>query len=192
MDTTTININSTSSEKSEKTEKIKKSAAKAAQFAGAAGLGAAGTMATNAMNTHQEDKTEEISTVPPVTPHTAPGEEVTAEAVTDFDPNDIMIEATEVEAVDDNKIETVETTIKTSGGDVALVEPQPITGMVDVELTTEVLIAEVDPLVDDVMYGGPGDWEELDHDDLLGEDDTLLADSDDMNDDFDIADDILA
>ena len=200
MDTTTLNINPTSGEKSEKTEKAKQAAGKAAQFTGTAGLGVAGTMAVNAMNTHEEDKTGEITSNPQVTPVTPTAETPTAEtsesvvveAVSDFDPNDIMIEATEVETVDDNTIETVETTIETSAGDVALVEPQPITGVVDVEHTTEVLIAEVDPHVYEEMYGGPSDWDDFDHDDLLGEEDNLLADSEDVNDDLDIADDILA
>ena len=195
MDTTTLNINPTSDEKSEKTEKVKQAAAKAAQFAGTAGLGVAGTMAVNTMNTHEEDNTGEIISHPqvtPVTPTAETSESGVVEAVSDFDPNDIMIEATEVETDDDNKIETVETTIETSAGDVALVEPQPITGVVDVEHTTEVLIAEVDPHVYEEMYGGPGDWDDFDHDDLLGEEDTLLADSEDVNDDLDIADDILA
>lgn len=192
MDTTNLNIDPTSGEKSEKTERTKKAAGKAAQLAGAAGLGVAGTMAANAMNNDIEDNTDNVSTEFPVTTDAASNEEVTAEAVTDFDPNDIMIEAEEVEVVDDNKNETAETTVETSNVDVALVEPQPITGMVDVEHTTEVLIAEVDPHVDDVMYGGPGDWEDFDHDDLLDEDDTLLADNDDLNDDLDVSDDILS
>ena len=188
MNTINLNTNPISGEKSEMTEKIKK----AAQFTGSAGLGVAGTMAANAMNNDVEDDTDNVSTVTPGVPDTAPSEEVTAEAITDFDPNDIMIEAEEIKVVDDNKIETAETTVETSNVDVVLVEPQPITGMVDVEHTTEVLIAEVDPHVDDVMYGGPGDWDDFDHDDLLGEDDTLLADNDDMNEDLDIADDLLA
>ena len=192
MDTINLNTSPISGEKSEKSEKIKKAAGKAAQFTGAAGLGVAGTMAANAMNNDIEDNTDNVSTESPITTDAAPNEEVTAEVVTDFDPNDIMIEAEEVEVVDDNKTETAETTVETSNVDVALVEPQPITGMVDVEHTTEVLIAEVDPHVDDVMYGGPDGWDDFDHDDLLAEDDTLLADNDDVNDDLDIADDILA
>lgn len=191
MDTTNLNINpNTGSE--DKSEKAKRIAGKAAQFAGAAGLGVAGTMAANAMNTHEEDKTEEVSPTTPVTHDSVASEEVTAEAVTDFDPNDIMIEVDEVQPADDNKAETVETTVETSQGDIALVEPQPITGTVDVAQTTEILIAEVEPHVEDVMYEDPEDWENFDHEELLGEDDTLLADNDDVNDDIDIADDLLA
>lgn len=193
MDTTNLNINpNTGSE--DKSEKAKRIAGKAAQFAGAAGLGVAGTMAANAMTTHEEDKTEEVSTATPVTPDSGASEEVTAEAVTDFDPNDIMIEVDEEQPADDNKIESVETTVETSHGDVALVEPQPITGTVDVAHTTENLVAEVEPFIDvePDMYGGPDGWEDFDHDELLGEDDTLLADSDDVNDDIDIANDLLA
>ena len=179
MDTINLNTNPISGEKSEMTEKIKK----VAQFTGAAGLGVAGTMAANAMNNDVKDDTDNVSTVTPGAPDTAPSEEVTAEAVTDFDPNDIMIEAEEIEVVDDNKTEIAETTVETLNVDVALVEPQPITGVVDGEHTTEVL---------EVMYGGPGDWDDFDHDDFLDEDDILLADNDDMNEDLDIADDLLA
>ncbi len=194
METTNLNINNTSGEKSEKKEKIKNAAAKTAQFAGAAGLGVAGTMAANAMNKEAEDKTEENPTVNPVNHEAAAsqpatGQEVTAEAVTDFDPNDIMIEVEEIDVDDDHKPDTSETSVETSNEDVAFVEPQPITGMVEVEPTTEVLIAEVDPHVDDVMYGGPGDWEDFDQDDIV---DDLLADGGDVDEDIDIADDILA
>lgn len=201
MDTTNLNIDPTSGEKSEKTERTKKAAGKAAQLAGAAGLGVAGTMAANAINKDVDDNTEESSTASPVTPDATSSEEVTAEAVTDFDPNDIMIEADEVVAVDDDNIETVEpeTTIETSSVDVALVEPQPITGenIVPTE-AGEVLIAQTDPTdepymnIEPDMYGGPGDWEDFDHDDLLDEDDTFLADNDDLNDDLDVSDDILS
>ena len=192
MDTTNQNINPTSEGNSAKTEKVKKAAAKTAQFAGAAGLGVAGTMAVNAMNTEGEEIAEELSAAAPATPAAAASEEVTAEAITDFDPNDIMIDAEEVEVVDDGKTESAGTPVETSNADVALMEPQPITGEIDVEHTAEVLIAEIEPHVDDVMYGGPDDWEDFDHDDILGDDDTLLADSDDVNDDLDIADDILS
>ena len=187
MDTTNQNINPISEGNSEKTEKVKKAAAKTAQFAGAAGLGVAGTMAVNAMNTEGEEIAEELSAAAPATPAAAASEEVTAEAIMDFDPNDIMIEV-----VDDGKTESAGISVETSSGDVALMEPQPITGEIDAEHTAEVLIAEIEPYVDDVMYGGPDDWEDFDHDDILGDDDTLLADNDDVNDDLDLADDILS
>lgn len=194
MDTTNLNINNTSGEKSEKKEKIKNAAAKTAQFAGAAGLGVAGTMAANAMNKDAEDITEENPTVTSVNheaaaSQAATNQEVTAEAVTDFDPNDIMIEVEEIEVYDDNKPEASESSVDTSNEDVAFIEPEPITGMVDVEHTTEVLIAEDDPHVYDVMYGGPEDWEDFDQDEILED---LLADGDDVDEDIDIADDLLA
>lgn len=196
METTNLNINPTSGEKSEKTEKVRKTAAKSAQFAGAAGLGVAGTMAANAMNTHEEDKTDEVSTEPPVTPGTTPSEEVTAEAVSDFNPNDIMIEVEEAEVVNEDKPEAAETSVGPHDGDVALVEPQPITGEDFVTVQPEeVLIAQVDPTdepynnVEPDMYGGPGDWEDFDQDDIV---DDLLADGGDVDEDIDIADDILA
>ncbi len=194
MDTTNLNINNTSGEKSEKEEKIKNAAAQTAQFVGAAGLGVAGTMAANAMKKEVEDKTEENPTVNPVNheaaaSQAATGPEVTAEAVTDFDPNDIMIEVEEIEVYDDNKHEASESSVDTSNEDVAFIEPEPITGMVDVEHTTEVLIAEDEPHVYDVMYGGPEDWEDFDQDEILED---LLADGDDVDEDIDIADDLLA
>lgn len=191
METTNLNINPTSGEKSEKTEKVKNVAGKAAQFAGAAGLGVAGTMAANAMNKDVVNTTEETPGEIPAAPQAPESVEVTAEPVTDFDPNDIMIEAEEVEVVDDIRTESAQNNAETSIEDIALVEPQPITGITDVEHTAEVIITEVDPHVDDVMYGGPGDWEDFDHDDLI-DDDTLLADNDDVDDDINIADDILA
>lgn len=199
MDTTTLNINSTSGENSDKADKAKQAAAKAAQFAGAASLGIAGTMAVNAINQDngEKDKIVDTPTVSPVTPHTAIVEEVTAEAVTDFNPNDIMIDTEEVEVMDDNKTEPIEISVETSGEDIAIVEPQPITeeNIVTAQ-ADEVLIAQSDP-TDEVyidvqpdMYGGPEGWEEFDHDDIL--DDLLLADNDDVNDDLDLANDILA
>lgn len=208
MDTTELNTNPTAdtNDKSEKVEKAKKAAAKAAQFAGAAGLGVAGTMAANAMNKDDSDSIEESTTsvgMTEVTPEETPSEDLHTEPVVDFNPNDIMIDAEEV-VIDEIKVEPIEVTAETDNNDVALVEPQPITGEnVITTQANENLTAEIDPTevpyidvdIEPLMYGGPDGWEDTDpydHVDIFDEDDTILADNDDTEEDFDIADDILA
>lgn len=197
MDTTNLNINPTSGEKSEKTEKAEKAAGKAAQFAGAAGLGVVGTMVANAMNTDGDDSINETTDANEVTTEDVTSEELHAEPVTDFNPNDIMIETDEI-VIDNAKVEIVDVSHETNHEDIAVVEPQPITG--EYIMTThadEVLITEVNPTedlymnVEPDMYGGPEGWEDFNHDDILS-DDTFLSVNDDVNDDLDIADDILA
>ncbi len=194
MDTTDLNINNASGEKSEKKEKIKNAAAKTAQYTGAVGLGVAGTMAANAMHKDPEDITEETPTEPQVNHEAVAGQaatnqEVAAEAVTDFDPNDIMIEVEEIEVDDDNKPEASESSVDTSNEDVAFIEPEPITGVIEEDHITEVLIAEDDPHVNEVIYGGPEDWEDFDQDEIIED---FLAEGDDVDEDIDIADDLLA
>lgn len=186
MNTTSLNANPDmgAGERSEKREKVGKRAAKAALFAGSAGLGVAGTMAANAMDMNGEDSIEEDTANPETAIDENTSVDLQAESATDFNPNDIVIDADEI-VVDDAKVEPVDTSHETNNEDIAVIEPQPITG-------GEVLIAEVDPAdnpymdIEPDMYGGPDGWEDFDHDE------DLLADNDDINDDIDIADDILA
>lgn len=112
-----------------------------------------------------------------------------------------MIEPDEVEPADE-KMEYVGTSTDSNPEDLAMIEPQPITveDIIDTH-ENEMLIAEVDPTDEsyidiEVMYGGPDGWEDFNNEDLLDEDDFLLADNDDETvddlDNFDIDDDILA
>lgn len=179
MNTTDQNITPATGagSKTLKAEKAKKIAGKTAQFAAAAGLGVAGTMAANAMPANEDDLAEEIidDTAGNASAHAhhsdadtetevEPSEDIIAEAATDFDPNDIMIEADDVVVDSDVKLEA-------DHGDVAMVEIEPITGE-----HVDMMIAED---VDSILF-----------DDT--DSDEFYADIDNSIDDIDLADDILA
>lgn len=122
-----------------------------------------------------------------------------------------MIDPEEVNAAEDGKEDSEETSVEQNSEDIAVVEPQPITEENEVVITPDSpLVAEnvptentttveIDPDdIFDVMYGGPTVDPLIDEDiypdDLL--DENLLADNDlenDSNDgDLDIAGDILS
>ncbi len=209
MDTQNLNLNPDSgNENSEKAEKIKKAAAKAGKFGAAAAVGVVGTMSAEAMLNDKEDVGDIPTPTPtptptpnPVTPEPEPEkptqEVISGEAVTDFDPNDIVIDVTEVEEPENGDGENENTNPEDPNQDVAEVGPEPITGEDDVVEVQgeEVLIAQtqpddydpeefdVDP--DPCMYGGPEGWDDTDEDpsDWIAEDD--------VTEDPDILDDIM-
>lgn len=121
MDTTNINTTSTSGEESEKTEKIMKAAGKVAQFIGAASLGVAGTMAANAMTTHDEKSDDEHTIVTAPFTDDASHEVVPSKSVTEFDPNEIMIDTEEVSIIEEPQNITEQTQTEQHTEDVAIV-----------------------------------------------------------------------
>lgn len=159
MDTETLNITTGggASDKSGKNDKAKTVVGKAAQFAGAAGVGVAGTMAANTINKNGETTTDEISEVTPHTVENGVSEDIVAETATDFNPNDIMIDVTEVTAEDAISEHPGGSTASLSED---IIEPQPIsmenitdsreneTDIVSVEpdIDPEVEILEIDGL----------------------------------------------
>ncbi len=207
MDAGTLNLDPSVSggEMSEKTEKIKDVAGKAAQFAGAAGLGVAGTMAFEALNndTPNDDSSIDEPGVHTVSAAgTAHTEEITAESVTEFDPNDIMIEPTEdVTEEDDKKTDSAASSSGEESGSV-IIEPQPITMETDViESKEDIIVVHPDPTDDIVeidvleeMYGGPDGWEDFeDPDGWLDDTDLMYGEcSEEISDDPDVLEDLMA
>lgn len=205
MDTQTLNLNpDTGNDNSEKTEKMKKAAVKGGKFAAAAAVGVAGTMTAEAIIHDKEDVVVDDPTPAPgptptpVNPQPEkPAEEVIAgEPVTDFDPNDIVIEVDEVEETVEGTDENPEVDVEDNNQEVAELEPQPITGEdepIEV-LEDDVMIAqvepeeidpqEIDPAEMECMYGGPEGWDETD-------DPTEWIAEDDVAEDPDILDDIM-
>lgn len=210
METTNLNINPASGNKSEKTEKAKNVATKAAQFGGAAAVGVAGTLAAEAMSKDADEaaaenaplNAEDAEANTEANPEGAGEEtaagthdhaeapesgELTAEAVTDFNPNDIVIDPEEEIALvspenpDEYTVVDVVLTEEELGGSLES----------DIDPTVEELIAEVEPEVGEVMYGGPDGWDEVDVDGTPDDDELLMADQDDVADDIDIADDLV-
>lgn len=191
MNTETLNNNISAelNDKSSETKgKVKKVAGKAAKFAGAAGLGVAGTVAANAMGIDDESADDIIEEVD-VTLEDSAAEEANTSSATDFNPNDIMIEAEDVVVDDESDIETVEVLTET-GDEIATTGPNPVTSENGAD---DVFVVEVDPMEDSahsIEDNGPDEWGDIEDNDPF--DDDLLADSDDTGDDIDIADDILA
>lgn len=199
MDTQTLNNTPNHGGSDNKSEKMKKVAGESAKFAAATGLGVAGTMAANAMNNSEDsvDEPQSTSESHPVQEETVVEEVV--ETVSDFNPNDIMIEDVEEEVVTE---EPVQNTISSVNEDkqelVAVEEIQPITGEnIDVVIGddgTDIAIVDVDdPAFGDVIIDGEPmpnpdeDFLEPDWGSLNGE---LLA-SEDLSDP-DVLGDILA
>lgn len=211
MDTTNLNINPTSGEGAEKTENLKKAAGKATQLTAAVGLGVAGTMAANAMTTNDEGSDDEPTIVTTSSTDDASHEVVPAESVTEFDPNEIIIDTEVVNIIEESQDIIEQTQTEQHIEEVAIVEPLPITEENNVSISIESpLVAEnvptVNPHIDEinsddvveVMYGGP-DFEPLIEDDILPEDfldDNLLANNEIEGDtetgDVDLAEDILS
>lgn len=210
MDTTNLNNTPTSGGGSEKTEKLKKAAGKVTQFTAATGLGVAGTMAANTMTTHDEESNDElfIETTPSM--DYVSNEVVPTESVTEFDPNEIMIDPEEVNIIYEPQDITEQPQTEQQTEDMAFVEPLPITEENNVSISTESpLVAEDVPTgnhideinsdyVVEVMYGGP-DFEPLIEDDILPEDlldDNILANNEIEGDteigDSELAEDILS
>lgn len=205
MDTETLNINSISGgkEKSEKAGRAKKVANKTAQYTAAAGLGATGTMAANAMandsqdiETNEEDNSANLN----IPSEEQIIEEVTVEAITDFNPNDIMIDVDET--VVDDKIEDnlkVDPIAEHSEDRIesVLVEPQPVTmESEDNDSLQELEIIDVNPSEDIVEIESefnedPDAWEDLEES-IDEEIEIFYADNDDDTDEPDILEDIMA
>lgn len=205
MDTANLNINAgatTSEEKSANTEKMKKAAGKAAQFAGAAGVGVAGTMAAQTIH-HKDDPIADTSetTTANAAPsaETQPVHETIAEPVTDFDPNDIMIDVDEV-LLEEEKIsepdEIAEDTLNDNQEHeelIAELEPVTIENKLeeDVASDDENLMVDID--IDDVWNPEESEYTEDEINDMIDglPYDDLTGELEDFNDP-DIAEDLLA
>ena len=212
MDTQRINNQDVNSDNnSEKNSKLKNTTIKGAQFASAVGVGVAGTMAANAMNATGEDSEviseEKDTSIDPIT--SVPEEtqqETIAEPVTDFNPEDIVIDVDDI-VVDDDKTDATESeTEENNDNDEAILEHQPIieiesdiNDVIEHTAQSEEEIIDIDSVAFEVMYGGPDGWVVLDDDSEIMIDDEhdeifpdypedLLGESYDP----DILDDLLA
>lgn len=160
MDTQTPNNIPNHGGSDNKSEKIKKVAGESAKFAAAAGLGVAGTMAANAMNNPEDlvDEPQSTSESQPVQEEAVVEEVV--ETVSDFNPNDIMIEDVEEEIVSEEPVQNPISSVSEDKQEfVAVEEIQPITGEnIDVAIGndgTDIAIVDVDdPEFGDVIIDG--------------------------------------
>ena len=202
MDTQILNNTPNQGDSVNKSEKMKKVAGESAKFAAAAGLGVVGTMAANAMNNPEDpaDETQSISENQPV--HEEVAVEEVVETVSDFNPNDIMIEDVEEEVANEESGQDPISSVNEDKQElVAVEEIQPITGEnIDVVIGdngSDIAIVDVDdPTIGDViidgdpMFNPDEDLLEPDWGAINGESGELLA-SEDLSEP-DILGDILA
>lgn len=191
MDTKNLNVNPAegSEDKSAKAGKAKKMAGKAAGFAAAAGVGVAGTLGAEALADDSDISLEDITVDGELLAEEMTDEDAQAESTTDFDPNDIRIEAEDVKA------EPVEVAGDVSDDIAIVVEPEPISGEYIVD-ADDVMIAEIEPETAPNLEMGPDITENTDDLEDIYNDEDLIVDTDgmtdDMTDDIDIADDLMA
>lgn len=160
MDTQTLNNTPNQGDSVNKSEKMKKVAGESAKFATAAGLGVVGTMAANAMNNPEDpaDETQSISENQPE--HEEVAVEEIVETVSDFNPNDIMIEDVEEEVANEESGQDPISSVNEDKQElVAVEEIQPITGenidVVTGDNGSDIAIVDVDdPSIGDVIIDG--------------------------------------
>ena len=202
MDTQTLNNTPNHGGSDNKSEKMKKVAGESAKFAAAAGLGVAGTIAANAMNNSEDsvDEPQSTSESQPVQEEAVVEEVV--ETVSDFNPNDIMIEDVEEEIVTEEPAQNPISSVNEDKQElVAVEEIQPITGenidAVTNDDGTDIAIVDVDDpatgdvIIDEDLMLNPDEYLlDPDWSVLNGESGELLA-SEDLSDP-DVLGDILA
>lgn len=182
--------------------KMKKAAVKAAQFAAAAGVGVAGTMAAQAVNPSDEDIIGEEVTEIETNASIAEEPEAIAEPVTDFNPNDIMIEPEEVEVEAATTDEEPSMEERVNPEEIAQeIIPHPISDEDDFNwddateqpvMTDEPLMADADTYDPDKQAMGSSENDTTGTDDSSQTEDTLDQDPYEQNLYEGIADDILA